>query len=125
MLSLAETLARLDDDFTTVHLRRAVSSAYYALFHGLIADATLRTVGDDPAHEDDRYTLSRWYSHGEMREVCQWVIRIARRESVPDGVARLLADPPAGLVERARALPCWCDGAADLPHACGIWQPGR
>lgn len=103
LLSVADTLARLDDP-TTVARRRAVSSAYYALFHGLIADAVTRTIGDDPARDEDRYTISRWYNHGEMRTVSQWVIRLARGESVPNGVAVLLGNPPADLVELARAF---------------------
>jgi hypothetical protein len=103
LLSVADTLARLDDP-TTVARRRAVSSAYYALFHGLIADAVSRTIGDDPGRDEDRYTVSRWYNHGEMRSVSQWVIRLARGESVPNGVAVLLGNPPADLVELARAL---------------------
>jgi hypothetical protein len=103
LLSVADTLARLDDP-TTVARRRAVSSAYYALFHSLIADAVGRTIGDDPARDEDRYTVSRWYSHGEMRTVSQWVIRLARGESVPNGVAVLLGNPPPDLVELARAF---------------------
>lgn len=103
LLSVADTLARLDDP-TTVARRRAVSSAYYALFHGLIAEATRRTFGDDPAHDEDRYTVSRWYNHGEMRTVSRWVIRLSRNESVPNGVAVLLSDPSLGLVELARAF---------------------
>jgi hypothetical protein len=103
LLSVADTLARLDDP-TTVARRRAVSSAYYALFHGLIADAVSRTIGDDPARDEDRYAVSRWYGHGEMRIVSQWVIRLARGESVPNGVAVLLGNPPPDLVELARAF---------------------
>ena len=104
LLSVADTLARLDDASTTVQLRRAVSSAYYGLFHGLIADATRRTFGLEADREPDRQVLSRWYNHGEMRSVCQWVIRLASGQSVPDGVAALLADPPAELVSVARTF---------------------
>lgn len=103
LLSVADTLAQLDDP-TTAARRRAVSTAYYALFHGLIADAVAQTTGDDPDREEDRYTYSRWYAHGEMRTVSQWVIRLARGESVPNGVAVLLANPPPDLVELARAF---------------------
>jgi hypothetical protein len=104
LLSVADTLARVDDASTTVHLRRAVSSAYYALFHGLIADATRRTVGDHPDREDDRYAIGRWYNHGEMRSVSRWVIRRARGESIPDGVAHLLDHSPPELVGLAQAF---------------------
>lgn len=103
LLSVADTLARLDDP-TAVARRRAVSTAYYALFHGLIADAVNRTVGNDPTRDEDRYVVSRWYNHGEMRTVSQWVIRLARAESVPNGVAALLSDPPADLIELARTF---------------------
>lgn len=103
LLSVADTLARLNDP-STVARRRAVSSAYYALFHGLIAEATRRTFGDDPVRDEDRYTVSRWYNHGEMRTVSQWVIRLSRGESVPNGVADLLGGPPVDLIELARAF---------------------
>jgi hypothetical protein len=103
LLSVADALARLDDP-TTAARRRAVSSAYYALFHGLVAEAVRRTFGDDPAHDEDRYTASRWYNHGEMRAVSQWVIRMSRGESVPNGVAVLLGGPRPELVELARAF---------------------
>lgn len=103
LLSVADTLAQLDDP-TTAARRRAVSTAYYALFHGLIAAAVAQTTDDDPARDEDRYTYSRWYSHGEMRTVSQWVIRLARNESVPNGIATLLGNPPADLVELARAF---------------------
>lgn len=103
LLSVADTLARLDDP-STVARRRAVSSAYYALFHGLVAAAVSRTIGDDPDRELDRHTVSRWYSHADIRAVSQWVIRLARGESVPNGVAVLLGDPPADLVELARSF---------------------
>lgn len=103
LLSVADTLAQLDDRSTAAR-RRAVSTAYYALFHGLIAEAVARTVGDDPERDEDRYTYSRWYAHGEMRTVSQWVIRLARGESVPNGIPILLGNPPRDLVELARAF---------------------
>lgn len=103
LLSVADTLARLDDP-TTVARRRAVSSAYYALFHGLIAEAVRHTFGDDAARDGDRYTVSRWYNHGEMRTVSRWVIRISRSDSVPNGVEVLLGNPPPDLIELARAF---------------------
>lgn len=103
LLAVSEHLAAIDDPTAVAH-RRAVSSAYYALFHGLIADAVRRAIGDDLAGEEDRYAVSRWYSHGDMRAVSQWVVRLARGESVPRGVAILLGDPPPDLVELARGF---------------------
>jgi hypothetical protein len=106
LLTLADALARHPDPVhgTTVHLRRAVSTAYYALFHGLIDEATRRTFGAGPARLGDRHRLSRWYSHGELRTVSQWVIRLSRGEAVPDTVAALLDVPSPDLVEVARAF---------------------
>jgi uncharacterized protein (UPF0332 family) len=103
LLSIADTLARLDDP-TTVARRRAVSSAYYALFHGLVAAAVSRTIGEDADRELDRHTVSRWYNHGDIRTVSLWAIRLSRGESVPTGVATLLGNPPPDLIELARAF---------------------
>ncbi len=50
-------------------LRRAVSAAYYALFHLLIADAAARLSPARPAGL--RLLIQRAFSHGEMRNVCK------------------------------------------------------
>jgi len=47
-------------------LRRAVSTAYYALFHLLIYEATLNWK-----QKDLRPTLSRHFSHGKMKSASQ------------------------------------------------------
>ena len=104
LLSLADTLAQTKDASTTIHLRHAVSSAYYALFHGLIAEATMREVGADPTRDHDRHVLSRWYGHGEMRTVSNWVIRSADSRPVPEGVDDLLDHPPSDLVRVAMSF---------------------
>lgn len=46
-------------------LRRAVSSAYYALFHLLIADAVKNWK-----RPRERFTLARMFEHETMRRVC-------------------------------------------------------
>jgi len=61
---------------TTVHLRRAVSGAYYALFRELVGEATRRAVGPERSRQHDRSPLARWYAHGEIRTVSQWVERV-------------------------------------------------
>jgi hypothetical protein len=43
-------------------LRRAVSTAYYALFHFLIAEATLNWK-----RAEQRYVLARLFEHGRMK----------------------------------------------------------
>ena len=47
-------------------LRRALSSAYYALFHLLIGDAVANCT--DPRF---RATLARMFDHGPMKNVCE------------------------------------------------------
>lgn len=48
-------------------LRRAVSAAYYALFHFLIEEATIFTVGTSGASKSLRQLVGRGFSHTAMR----------------------------------------------------------
>lgn len=50
-------------------LRRAVSAAYYALFHELVSDAALKFVPNDPPSL--RLKVRRVLGHGEMNAVCE------------------------------------------------------
>jgi uncharacterized protein (UPF0332 family) len=67
------------------NLRRAISAAYYGLFHLLIAEAVHRMVSDRPKGLQDR--ASRAFSHSEMRRVCE----LFRRESTPQNLRTLLS----------------------------------
>jgi uncharacterized protein (UPF0332 family) len=49
-------------------LRRAVSSAYYAMFHMLIADGALTLIPNTPASL--RHQAQRAFIHGEMKKAC-------------------------------------------------------
>lgn len=49
-------------------LRRAISTAYYALFHKLIADASHRFSRAEPSLQSK---IARTLSHTEMRKVCR------------------------------------------------------
>jgi len=50
-------------------LRRAVSNAYYALFHFMLYEATLLLFPNKPAGLRER--ASRAFSHGDVRTVCE------------------------------------------------------
>jgi hypothetical protein len=50
-------------------LRRAVSAAYYALFHLLVADGAKRLSPPTPAGLS--LLIQRTFNHGEMRNVCK------------------------------------------------------
>ncbi|WP_066361816.1 hypothetical protein [Herbidospora mongoliensis] len=71
------------------HLRRATSTAYYAVFHELVGQGARRVVGN--GRDDHRHTISRWYAHGNFRQTALWVEAIAKRKSAPEAVTRLLS----------------------------------
>jgi len=50
-------------------LRRAVSSAYYAVFHMLVADGGLKLIPNSPALL--RSQSQRAFAHGEMKKACE------------------------------------------------------
>ena len=54
-------------------LRRAVSTAYYALFHLLIDDAV-----NNWAVDHQRRVIARTFEHGKMRDVCDALVRAIR-----------------------------------------------
>jgi hypothetical protein len=63
LLELAKNLAHLDPtNPRQACLRRAVSTAYYALFHLLISEATLNW-----ARPELRSELGRFFGHGRMK----------------------------------------------------------
>src|SRR5260370_8965505 len=65
LLEVADLLVNQDDAARPQppSLRRAVSSAYYALFHELVGDSVHRVAGTGPATQAQRNAVSRWYSH--------------------------------------------------------------
>jgi hypothetical protein len=52
-------------------LRRAVSTAYYALFHLLVSEGSQRFVSNKPA--DLRLQVPRAFVHGDMRAACEFI----------------------------------------------------
>lgn len=68
LLEQAEHLARRDPTRPKqANLRRAISSAYYALFHLLIREATAALVSDGRL----RLLVPRAFDHGEMKQACR------------------------------------------------------
>lgn len=53
------------------NLRRAVSSAYYGLFHYLVAKATQAAIGTAPDLLPFRQATARAFVHGTMKEACR------------------------------------------------------
>jgi hypothetical protein len=72
-----------------VNLRRAVSAAYYSVFHLLVASATRRFEGEL------RPEVARWYGHDRMKQVCGW---FGSSGTPPPSVAAVLGYPKPGRV---------------------------
>lgn len=53
-------------------LRRAVSAAYYALFHALVGAAVEHVLPG--CSNDDRFRMARHYQHAAIKRVCTWVV---------------------------------------------------
>jgi hypothetical protein len=51
-------------------LRRAVSTAYYALFHFLVCEGTSKLISNKPANL--RPQVRRAFAHGDMRAACEF-----------------------------------------------------
>ncbi|HNB90352.1 hypothetical protein [Plasticicumulans sp.] len=95
LLKQAEHLARKEPRRPSqASLRRAVSAAYYALFHRLIEDAAARLV-PGTHRRALRQRIARACEHGEMRRVCERFAQPAGR--LPPGLQTLLPGgvPPA------------------------------
>lgn len=77
-------------------LRRAVSTAYYALFHLLLEEAATQSV---PASVGAfRPVTRRAINHGDLKKVCNWFVN----NSLPKGLPAL-TPPSADLVLVASA----------------------
>jgi hypothetical protein len=88
LVALAEHLAKREPKKPRqASLRRAVSSAYYALFHRLVEEGTLRLVPNKPAKL--RLQAGRAFAHGEMKNVCQ----LFAKANGPDNLSHLLNTP--------------------------------
>jgi hypothetical protein len=81
-----------------VDFRRAVSAAYYAVFHALSLAVARRLVPGSP--DEMRYRIVRSVDHGRTREVLRWLtVPNGGREQVVEVLSRLRSSP--ALVELA------------------------
>lgn len=86
LLEQAEMLAKREPkNPKQVSLRRAVSAAYYALFHRLIEESARLFVRDDFKRQA---LVARTFDHGRMKKVCAEF----KRDNLPEGL-RLSATP--------------------------------
>lgn len=78
------------------NLRRAVSSSYYAVFHGITL-AVAAHVLPRAAPPDELHRATRWVNHRDVRAVCTAVSRCA-------GITSPIQGLPAGLGPRDEPL---------------------
>ncbi|MDQ2730308.1 MAG: hypothetical protein M3Y56_01500 [Armatimonadota bacterium] len=92
LLDVARDLARLDPRRPRqASLRRAISTAYYALFHLLIRSAVGNQIGFGPTstHRQIGETAVRWFTHVQIATACGQFIGPV----VPSKLRRVLPVP--------------------------------
>lgn len=55
----------------TIELRRAISSAYYAIFHELVGQCTADMVRGGAGTPATEATISRWVAHSDVRQLAE------------------------------------------------------
>jgi uncharacterized protein (UPF0332 family) len=89
LIQLAERIAGLDSGRPKqAHLRRALSTAYYAIFHFLIDEACRSQIGAQHAQRGFRHVLGRGYTHGVMKQACASFAGGTLKASVSKGLPR-------------------------------------
>lgn len=66
----------------TAYLRRATSTAYYALFHELVTHGANRVLPRGP--RQDRLVVARWFGHGDSYVITPQLRGGLRRGTRPD-----------------------------------------
>ena len=89
LMDLAERIARLDTGKPRqAHLRRAVSTAYYAVFHFLVEESCAAQIGTLNAQRPYRNALGRAFVHTVMKQSCSSFGAGTLKESVIKGLPR-------------------------------------
>lgn len=75
------------------HHRRAVSTAYYAVFHAITGRVAAVVFPTAPSHVQRR--ARRWINHADIAGICSWVQTISDG-GTPPKAAETLRDPSTG-----------------------------
>lgn len=94
LLDQASYLARFDKGKPKqANLRRAVSSAYYALFHLLVDEACRAWLGTTNDVAPYRFVLGRAFDHGTMKRCCESFSGGTLPQTVSKGVSSNIVIP--------------------------------
>jgi uncharacterized protein (UPF0332 family) len=89
LFAQAEMLAKVDARKPKqVNLRRAVSAAYYGVFHYLVEEACCIIFGSQHAQSAYRHALGRAFMHGVMKQACVSFAGGTLKEAVIKGLPR-------------------------------------
>jgi uncharacterized protein (UPF0332 family) len=95
LLEQAARLAKLDAKKPKqANLRRAISSAYYALFHLLVDEACRVQIGAQHSQAPFRQVLGRAFAHSVMKEACKSFGGGTLKKGVAKGLPAGFAIPP-------------------------------
>jgi uncharacterized protein (UPF0332 family) len=84
LLKQARSLASQDPNRSKdASVRRAISTAYYALFHFLIDEATRILIGTSLKDKPLRQLLSRCFQHQSMAKACKQIVDLANNRTNP------------------------------------------
>jgi uncharacterized protein (UPF0332 family) len=98
----------------TTNLRRAISSAYYALFHAISLAVAMEALPNAVAGEQYGYT--RYVNHMAIKRVCEWVSGDTAPRHVRECVTRLRSNRDLSDVASAFAMLHEQREAADYDH---------
>lgn len=89
LIDLARKIAELDPRKPRqANLRRAVSTAYYALFHYLVDEVCRAQIGTQNSQKEHRYVLARAFAHTSMKDACVSFAGGTLKEAIIKGLPR-------------------------------------
>jgi uncharacterized protein (UPF0332 family) len=88
LLKVARLLASGPPDVSDARLRRAASTAYYAVFHKILRLAADRFVGETQRHTAAYRLLYRGFDHGRVNEVCEAIDKPMMNKVFRDSLGR-------------------------------------
>lgn len=89
LIGLATLIADLDEKKPKqANLRRAVSTAYYAVFHYLIDESCCAQIGTQNSQKEHRHVLGRAFTHPVMKDACTSFAGGTLKSSVIKGLPR-------------------------------------
>ena len=104
-----------------VKLRRAVSTAYYAVFHHVVMSTCQYLL--PTCNDRDRQNLARHIQHEAVRKVCDWVISPSNPPTIPDVVRAIRASAAIGDVALAFVTLQEARFRADYDHLADFSKP--